>query len=423
MAKEKYKEPNPICQKLQYLIGVPSQYIKDFEALNNKGVMIETRKLCCLRNAIISNFVDVKEQFKQGVQLADIQITSRLVSDLRKYGIEIKNQLSLSRNVMEINDLIDTRIEKLVGGFKGIPQEWIQELFQVPNKNDIDGVRVAVRRYNQFKTFYPYQRYINWDFSVIPEEKRSKNILGNDKEFIELITEVHASKSAVLFDFIGTSKGNTVVVVDCENSDAQQLYSVLQPAHAKISKIILVDSSHTNSMWAELADDFTKEGIVVEHDELPRLKEQKSLVDLRMVAKTCEAFYKDKVANLILATSDSDVWALIESLPSANILVLAEKNKVGDVLIEALTQKGIKYAFMEDIADGNTELIDRVMHKQLNTMMSKNYIDVRRMVINAAQKLNLFLEKDEVDKYVGEVLSDINLEKDYESGKVVISYE
>ena len=127
--------------------------------------------------------------------------------------------------------------------------------------------------------------------------------------------------------------------------------NLLYPKKEQTEEIIRlpVADDEKDTRYEFIADDFTKEGLVVEHDELPRLKEQKSLVDLRMVAKTCEVFYKDKVENLILATSDSDIWALIESLPSANILVLAEKNKVGDVLIEALTQKRIKYAFMEEM--------------------------------------------------------------------------
>lgn len=421
MAKRIWTEPKPMCEKLQFLIGVPSQYIDNFDTLN-KGVMAETRKLCSLRSLIIANFTDINEQFRNRVELRDIPATSRLVTDLLKYNIEIVNAGSLSRNVIELNTLIDTRIEKIALGFKGIPQEWIQELFRMPNGDSVDGVRVAVRRYRQFKNFYPYQKYVNWPFAETPEEKRSKNIFGNDKELHAMLAEIHANKTSQLLDFVGVAN-DVVVVVDCENSDAQRLYNALSNVKHALRKIILIDDTHTNMMWDELVKEYKEAGIVIEHDELPRLKEQKSLVDLRMVAKTCEEFYKNQVSHFILASSDSDIWALINSLPDAEILVLAEKCKCGDVLIEALTQNNIKRVFMEDVSQDTTDLMDRIMHRQIDTMMSKNFIDVRRVVVNAAQKLNLFLEKETIDKYTSEALSEICPVKDYDTGKIIVTVE
>lgn len=419
MAKKEWTEPKPICEKLQYLIGVPSQYIDNFDALN-KGVMVEVRKLCALRSMIIANFTEINEQFKNRVQLADIPQTARLVADLAKYGIEIVNIGSLSRNVMELNDLIDVRIEKIALGFKHIPQAWIQELFHMPNGNEIDGVRTAVRRYRQFKNFYPYQKYINWPFAETPEEKRSKNIFGNDRDLHEMLADIHRPKHTKLMDFIGTAK-DVVVVVDCENSDAQRLYDALNFMKHCLRKIILIDDTHTNLMWDELVRDYRNEGVRVEHDELPRLKEQKSLVDLRMVAKTCEEYYKNHVEHFILVTSDSDAWALIASMPDADIMVLAERCKSGDVFIEALTQHNIKYVFMEDITKNSTLLMDRIMHRQIDAMMSKSYSDVRRIVINAAQKLNLYLDKETIDEYVSEAVGEVVRIEDV--GRVIIAPE
>ena len=421
MAKKVWTEPKPMCEKLQYLIGVPSQYIDNFDALN-KGVMAETRKLCSLRSLIIANFTDINEQFRNGVQLADIPMTARLVSDIAKYDINIVNAGSLSRNVIELNSLIDARIEKIALGFKGIPQEWIQEMFSMPAGDTIDGVRMAVRRYRQFKNFYPYQKYVNWPFAETPEEKRSKNIFGNDKDLHALLAEIHANKESKLIDFVGTAN-DVVVVVDCENSDAQRLYDALRTVKGNLRKIILIDDTHTNLMWDEMVREYRESGVAIEHDELPRLKEQKSLVDLRMVAKTCEEFYKNNVSHFILASSDSDIWALISSLPDAEIMVLAEKCKCGDVLIEALTQHKIQRLFLEDITTASSELMDRIMHKQIEALMSKSYIDVKRTVIHAAQKLNLFLDKAVIDRYTSEALAEVCAVKEEETGKVILTME
>lgn len=421
MAKKAWTEPKPLCEKLQYLIGVPAQYLDNFETMN-KGIVVEVRRLCNLRSIIIANFTDINNQFREGVSLGDIKDTSRLVADCAKCGIIIENKSSLSRNIIELNEIINEKIKPISLGFRPLPNEWVQELFAMPNGDTVDGVRAAVRRYRQYKNFYPYQKYINWNFAETSEEKRSKNIFGNDRELQEILAEAHTNKSSQLFDFIGTSQ-NVVVVVDCENSDAQRLYDSILPMQAFVSKVILIDDEHTNAMWEELAIDFRANGVTVEHDELARLKEQKSLVDLRMVAKTCEEFYKNNVQDFILASSDSDIWALITSLPNANILVLAEKCKCGDVLIEALTQSNIKRVFMEDIVEDSTKLMDRIMHKKIDDIIDKQCIDVRRFVISAAQKLNLYLDKDTVDRYTSETLAEICMSKDEEGGRITLSIE
>jgi hypothetical protein len=192
---------------------------------------------------------------------------------------------------------------------------------------------------------------------------------------------------------------------------------------SRLNKVILVDDTHTNLMWDELANDFRAAGVTVEHDELPRLKEQKSLVDMRMVAKAMEEYYKNGRRAFILATSDSDIWALITSMPEAKILVLAEQSKCGDVLIEALTQANIKRVFMEEIAEDTTELMDRIMYQKIESMLVKQNIDIRRIVINAAQKLNLFLEKEVIDKYTKDIMAEIISIKDKDAGVVRCSME
>lgn len=421
MAKKEWTEPKPMCEKLQYLIGVPSQYIDNFDTLN-KGIMAETRKLCSLRSLIIANFTDINEQFRNRVQLRDISMTSRLVSDLTKYNINIENSGSLSRNVIELNKWIDERMEKIALGFKGVPQKWIQELFHMPNGDDIEGIRAAVRKYRQYKNFYPYQKYINWPFAETSQEKRSKNIFGNDQDLHELLAEIHSNKRTQLMDFIGTAK-DVVVVVDCENSDAQRLYDSLAFMKCFLRKIILVDDTHTNLMWDELVREYREAGIPIEHDELPRLKEQKSLVDLRMVAKTCEEHYKNHVEHFILVTSDSDIWALISSLPDADIMVLAERCKSGDLLLEALTQNHIPFVFMEDITEESTMLMDRIMRKEIEKQMSRSYIDVRHIVTTAAQKLNLYLDKETVDLYTSETLGEVVPVEDIGKGRIIVVSE
>lgn len=411
----------PLCKKLQYLIGAPAKYIDDYDTLN-KDVWREIRKLCSLRSMIIASFTEINEQFRQGVELRDIEMTGRIVNDLALLGITINNAHSLSRNVMELNEFIDDRVKDVSLEFDYLPEEWIQELFHMPNGDDVDGVRAAVRKYRQYKNFYPYQKYINWSYAETPEEQRSKNIFGNDKELHKMLADFHRPKFTRLMDFIGTAK-DVVVVVDCENSDAQRLYDSLAFMKRFLRKIILVDDTHTNLMWDELVREYREAGIPIEHDELPRLKEEKSLVDLRMVAKTCEEYYKNHVEHFILVTSDSDIWALISSLPDADIMVLAERCKSGDLLLEALTQNHTPFVFMEDITEESTLLMDRIMRKEIEKQMSRSYIDVRHIVTTAAQKLNLYLDKETIDLYISEALGEIVPVEDIGKGRIIVVSE
>ena len=408
----------PLCKKLQYLIGVPAKYIDDYNTLN-EGVWREVRKLCSLRSMIIANFTEINEQFRQGVELRDIEMTGWIVNDLALLGITINNAHSLSRNVMELNEFIDDRVKDVSLEFDYLPEEWIQELFHMPNGDTVGGVQDALRRYRLFKNYYPYQRYINWPFAETPEEKRSKNVLGNDKALHEMLADIHRYKFTQICDFAGVA-GDAVVVVDCENSDAQRLYDSMKIAKSFVRKIILVDDTHTNKMWDEIVREYRNAGITIEHDELPRLKEQKSLVDLRVVAKTCEEHYKNNIQHFILVSSDSDMWALITSLQDATFLVLAERCKSGDAYIEELTQHGIKYVFMEDITAESTLLQDRIVRREIARRMRKPWYDIKQLVSDVLLELNLYLDKDAFHEYVSEAVGEIVPVEDIGKERIIV---
>ena len=68
--------------------------------------------------------------------------------------------------------------------------------------------------------------------------------------------------------------------------------------------------------------------VEVETIAVERIKEDKSLVDHKLVAGVSKAVYKDEVDSIILASSDSDFWSVIEDV-DANYLVLLEKTKCG----------------------------------------------------------------------------------------------
>ena len=85
-----------------------------------------------------------------------------------------------------------------------------------------------------------------------------------------------------------------------------------------------------------------------------RVNDHKSLVDIQMTAGVAREHYAEGVDGFLLASSDSDFWGLIKSLPTAKFMVLLEKDKYGTYLTDTLELNGISYCLMDHFA-GNTD--------------------------------------------------------------------
>lgn len=145
-------------------------------------------------------------------------------------------------------------------------------------------------------------------------------VLHNDKKFVTLlyrwhedefteysrVSDVSSYVKGSIHGFIGDS-ARTVIVVDCENSDPYKLCAALRGLDrdnlAKISRIILVDDAHTASAW-RILESFTN--ISVEHILIERVKQNKSLVDIKLTARACQEHYQNQVDSFIIVSSDSD---------------------------------------------------------------------------------------------------------------------
>ena len=74
---------------------------------------------------------------------------------------------------------------------------------------------------------------------------------------------------------------------------------------SKIDKVILFDDVHAASAWELLASYID---INVEYIMIERLKDNKSLADVKVAARTCKEFYSNDVDSFVLVSSDSDYW-------------------------------------------------------------------------------------------------------------------
>ena len=256
-----------------------------------------------------------------------------------------------------INRELSNRINVVQSLFpEWINWKYVRDLFLMPNGMKADGIKQAGYEYNKNRNKYPFHCYINW------RGGENGNILYCDEKFvtllyeswednfenISLVRDVGNITKADIYNFLADAQ-KAIMVVDCENSDpiklAAALSSLSPSSKAKISKILLFDRDYTTASWAILAQ---AGNFPVEHVNVPRLYEKKSQVDMTLAARTCKEVYTNGVDSVILVSSDSDYWALIQSLADIEFLVMVERSKCGVEIRNALEQREIVYCFLDD---------------------------------------------------------------------------
>ena len=333
------------------------------------------------------------------------------LSDVGISIIKSKNRL-LVDYIIELNRLICDRINNCSGVFPiWLNWEYIRDLFIMPNGLNIAGTKIAAELYHQNKFVYPYQMYINW------KPDNQGNILYNDKKFVTLLYKQHNDEFSDLsrvtdagdgiknniYDFIADST-KIDLVVDCENSDPYKLIATINNLDTeqigKINKIILYNDIHASSAW-KLFTSYTK-NIEVEHIMTERVKESKSLVDIKLTTGVCKEFYANSVDAFIIASSDSDYWGLIESLPDARFLVMLEWEKCGPDIKNALASRGIYYCHIDDFCTGNS-----------NDIKIAALVNETKRYLSDALKLNVDVMLDEVYRVTRVTMSEAECRQFY----------
>lgn len=326
-----------------------------------------------------------------------------------------KSSTKLSQHIVEINKLISDRINNCKKLFPlWLNWLYVKNLFLMPDGLKEEGTKAAADIYYAHLLFYPYQMYINWE----PEDVG--NLLYNDKKFVTLLYQMNGdyfteySKvsdagsyiKGSIYEFIGSSE-KVVVVVDCENSDPYKLCATLKNLDyqytQKIASIILFDDVHSASAW-RILNSFTH--IPVEHMMTERVKQNKSLVDVMLIARTCQEHYKNNVDSFILVSSDSDYWGLISSLPEARFLVMIERENCGSDLKNALVNAGIFYCYIDDFYSGNAEDIKigalfKEMYHYIDQAVRLNIYAMFTEALRATRiEMSSSEQKQFVDKYL-----------------------
>lgn len=424
-----------IVSKVAYLIGVPKRIfdneheapkVEVYNRLDSDKTARIIRHLCIVRTAIERNFKRINERMRfqyETILSMPEYVPQESINQLSLDGVNfIKNtSKKLYQHVVEINRLICDRINNCKKLFPlWINWDYIKELFVMPDGLKEDGTRVAADIYYSHLLFYPYQMYINWQ----PEEVG--NILYNDKKFVTLLyswnndyfteySKVSDAGSYIkgsIYEFIESSE-KTVIVVDCENSDPYKLCATLKNLDheytQKIASIILFDDVHTASAW-RILDSFT--AIHVEHMMIERVKQSKSLVDVMLIARTCQEHYKNNVDSFILVSSDSDYWGLISSLPEARFLVMIERENCGPDLKNALLNAGIFYCYIDDFYSGNAEDIKLgALFKEMERYIDQTVrLNINEMFSAALKATRIEMSSSEKKQFIAKYLKTMQME-------------
>lgn len=422
-----------VVSPMAYLLGVPRR-IFELEAEPPKLEVYETldrqkharivRNLSILRTAMVRFYRVISQQMTReyrglmGIGEIPRESIDRLAAD----GVDIlRAKHTLNDYLVDVNRLISDRINNCKALFPiWLSWPYVREAFLMPQGLTPAGIRQAAGFYNSHRNCYPYQVYLNW-----PAEEQG-NILYNDRKFVTLlyqwngdefedlskVSDAGSYTKGSIRDFLDGS-GKTVVVVDCENSDPYKLCATLRGldplALDKISKIILYDDVHAASAWGILN---TYIHVPVEHVRIERIKQNKSLVDIKLTAGTCHEYYKNHVDSFVLVSSDSDYWGLISSLPEARFLVMVEHEKCGPAIKAALAESGIFYCYIDDFYSGETNDI------KINALLQEMYryldqafrLNVNDMLEFACQTTRAGLSEAEKEQFYNRFIKPMHLE-------------
>ena len=394
------------------------------------------RYLCKLRTVLMQKFKKTDDLMRYQLKnLHNIEWYDKdNINQLEKWGFTIIQANYRSEKYMQdFTRLINENIDKCSHLFYDwLNWEYIRDLFFVPKYNKNGVMKVEFNKYMANIEHYPFQMYIHWQ----PAEVGS--IIYSDRKFLKIIYGQHNDSFTDytkyrdaddetrnnIYNFIDSTE-KTAIAVDCENSDPYKLYSVLkglnQEELAKIEKITLYDDPNTTAGWDWLSK-FTQ--IPVEHIEIDRVTDRKSLVDVRMTASVVTDFYRDGITSFIIVSSDSDFWGLIESLPKAKFLVMYEYEKCGTAIKNALAQHGIYYCAIDDFCTAGTEELKRAvlfaeLEKHLPSLIGENPLELTHKIYEATKVTATMKEMENFcNRYVKTLRLKVNSE-----GKFVIEIQ
>lgn len=423
-----------IVSKVAFLLGVEQRFfheegyglkMKIFDRLSLDKSAVIIRNLCRLRTQLEINFLKVckaiQQEYKSITQVPKL-IPQDAIAELQKAGIDLyKYNRQPTPFLVEINRNIKSRINNCRHLFpEWLKWNYLSDIFIMPNGLTEEGTKRAAAFYYEHQQFYPFKVYMNW-----PAEDQG-NIFYNDKKFVTLLYSWNGDEFRDLsfvsdasdytkhniYDFIDKSK-KCMFIVDCENSDPYAFCAVLQNLDKdkmkKIERIVLYDDIHASSAW-DIIKDYVD--IPIEYILIERLKDNKSLADIKVTARTCQEHYQNQVDSFVLVSSDSDYWGMIETMPNASFLVMIEHEKCSGALKEALIKNGIFYCYIDSFYIGNVEQMKtKSLLRELKKILGYSFeMNVRSLLQSLEEKTRIHMTASEREQFIKKYINTLQLE-------------
>lgn len=380
-----------------YLLGVRQEFLETLDEkikvneicddLSNNRSAIAIRTLNNIRSNIILNF----KRVSRTIRISSIDYQPIYKIDVFEDDFKALSKLDININTgrQDLNEyliIINDEIQKHIDNIKPLFPEWInfkhiKHMFNMPTSN----IKSELEKFQNNQNYYPFKRYFNWSQ---PEGKG--NLLTTD---VKILTEIYESNNDYfqdlskvmdasdnvknnINDFI--NNGNKIqIFVDGENCDPYRLASMFDSLKdyeiQKIEKVVVYyDDMYSSKAWLSLHL-FTY-GVEVEAIGVGRIKEDKSLVDHRLVGGVSKAVYRDNVDSVILASSDSDFWSVIDTV-EANYLVLVESDKCGYDFKNVLREHNIFYCYLDRfMTPEKDKFFDIVFKKELEKVIANSFV-------------------------------------------------
>lgn len=385
-----------IALTIGYLLGVKEEYLyiicesnDEFDNLkktlekNNSATAI--RCLNNMRSNLMLGFKAISQRIRISSHNYEPLYKNEVFKDdfkkLMRLNIDITpaNAQDINAYINKIND----EIKRHFPGTKKLFPEWvnfkyIENIFKMPKDIVSESKKFQVNQ-----ECYPFKRYFNWEY---PEKQG--NILSCDQKILSLIyiengetfkdvnkvSDVSDNVKYNIEEFI--QKGTKVqVFIDGENTDPYRFSSMLaglQDSEREKIELITVyyDARFSCKAW-EMLKHFSG-GIEVKTVSVERIIEDKSLVDHKLVAGVSKACYKERVDSIILASSDSDFWSVIEEV-EANYLVLIENEKCSYDFKEKLRGNDVFYCYLERFMNPDDRFFKSVFRSELKKEINKQF--------------------------------------------------
>lgn len=333
----------------------------------------------------------------------------------------------LHKYIFALSDIVSKQIHEIKKFF----DEWIEfENFKHALKPPKSKEDIKKHQLNLGK--YPYLHYFNWENPVecgnpFFNDATTLRIIyeNNHKRFTEFDRVVNASNFTMnsIYSFIGNGS-KIQVFVDAENVDPYRFKSALDSLNndelAKIDCInIYYDAVYSCSAWTMLENHLD---IEVNAIPIERLKENKSLVDHKLITGVSKAVYKEDVDSIIIASSDSDFISVIDEV-EAKFLVMLESDKTCFEYKQSLRSKDVFYCQLDKFSkpqkdDFFKEVFDEEFKERIEETFKANALELISSACNATRAS---LSKLEYDALVRETLTNLCVKFDV-NGAAYLAY-